>query len=282
MRNWIVIALVLGVVIDRSLAEETFPIKLTSPAKIGERTHVSVSIARKFSQTWTNAKIARVPVSENFEALLDGVETVNAVNANGRITAETIDVITCHKDGAQLLPPGTKVSAQTVDGMTKFTIDGQPPSDDLKHALRELIYTARSDEPTADDEFGTAQPKKVGESWPLHADQVVKGTHLSFRITPEDFKGCVRLDEVSVKDGLQSETVSADESCEFDGRPGEGGVIKNMKMDRKFTFVVPLATASHSQSLQTFSSIYIVSTTDGDRHVHGESKIDRKYSDVPK
>ena len=262
-------------------ADPTYPVHLSRPAHPGDTCRVAFKVTRTFSQTWTDPGTTRKPVRESFAGALDGDETVDAVGSNGRPTKLTYKVARCTRDGNQLLPAGSAVVAETVDGRTTVKVNGADPPADAGKVLKELLYTARPDEPTADNEFGTDQPHKVGDVWPADRDQMAKATHLPYRVTGDDFTGQAKLVDVSVVDGRSTETVLLTQRCEFDARPGsDGRTYKKLKMARDITLTLPLAGPPIGHATSTFKVAYTTVGPEGTADVAAGDVLDRTYSAI--
>ena len=278
MRVWFAIAVLIGSSAARASGADAVPVVLSTPAHVGDADHVSVKVKRTWSQKWTGA--VRPPTDGGFEATLDGTETVGAVSPNGRVTRLTVKVTTCTKDGAALLPPGATVVAQTVDGTTAFKVNGAAPASDVGQVLGHLIYTSHPDEPTTDQEFGTDQPRRAGESWPANADQMAKATRLPFPVVAADFQGKGKLVAVAVERGQPVQTVALTQRCAFDRRRGEDGQIyTDLAMTRDLTLT--RRPAPHvGDGKSTFAITFTATGPAGARQVRAEESVDVTRTDA--
>ncbi len=263
---------------------DTYPIHLSSPSHVGDVVALSTTVTRKFAEIWTDPGDAYQPTREAFTATLEGTRTVDAVSPNGRVTGLTAKVGRCTKDGAQLLPAGTTITAQNVQVKTQFKVDGADPGVDLNKVLEVLLYAARPDEPNADDEFGTAKPRKVGDTWPVNTDAIAKSAHLPYPVTGADFQGQATLAEATTSGSETTETVSVTERCQFARRLDRSGAsVRDMDMRRTFTFVCPTATAGVDRTSSTFKVHYTVTGpgTLATRDFTNEVTSQTTYADVP-
>ena len=282
MRTAIGMALWIGLTATFALAGEAYPIRLSSPAHVGDTRTVSVKTKRTSSVTWTDA--AQPPTSEALEATLDGIETVDAVSDAGRGTRVTTKVTRCMKNGVQLLPAGATVVSENTDGHTRYTVDGSAPTEDVRQALATLIYTARPDEPTGDAIYGTALPRHVGDSWPANLDQLAKATRLPFPITTADLTGDAKLTNVATVSGVQVQTVVLTERCTFDSRPGRDGLTyRDLRMARDIAETVPSGPGIGTRHDETkFTIAFTATGPAGTKRVTAEDVRQRTYGDARK
>jgi hypothetical protein len=231
-----------------------------------------VKVKYKTSEQWSDGRNDNKPIETEFQAVLDATETVEAVSDNGRPTKLTVKVLRCTKDGNPLLPAGTTITAETVNGHTQINVNGSAATDDQQHVLADLIYTARPDEPTGDEEMGTDKPQKVGDTWPVNGEALARATHLPFRLTAEDFKGQGKLAAVDNIDGRLIETIYLTNSCEFDSREGTNGrTYKNLKMNFEWTANLPADPAiRRGNYTQNRTVAENITDAKGSRDVHTE------------
>ena len=265
-------------------AADTYPVRLSVPSRVGDTGAVSFKATRSYSQTWTAGGNGRPPVAYTIDATLDGTETVDAISSEARPVKVTIAVASCTKGKVQLLPAGATVTAETVGGRTTFKVNGRVPIANVALVLDQMIYTARPDEPTADEEFGTDRPRKVGETWPANVDLLAKATKLPYPVTGQDFTGDATLTGVSTNAGQLTGTVRLTEHCAFDSRPeANGTIVKDLRMDRQFTMSIPMGTDAHvGGSKQMFKVAFTVTGPAGTQAVRAEDRVERTYGDVRK
>jgi hypothetical protein len=264
-------------------AADSYPVKLSVPHKVGDKASITTKVTSKLSVKWTDPGNARPATDKSFSAELEGTETVTAVSKNGRVTGLTFEVKQCTSDGAELMPAGLVVAAENKDGVTVFTINGNKPAPELVEYLNVLIYTARPDEPTTDDEFGTDRPQKVGDTWKANTDQLAKATHLPFVVTGEDFRGEATLVDVSTVDGKQMQKVKLTDSCAFDKREGKTETVKNLKVDREFTMTFSAGEGRRDGTTKASLNYRSENTgKNGTREVHREVTWESGYAEIEK
>ena len=160
-------------------AQEKYPIKLHRPAAKGE--------------SYTYAAVGRL--MEKIDVTVDG-ETNQSKNAdyrcelasrvdilevdkNGLPTEMLIKVYRFQKQGADdplaldLLARGTEIHCTfTADG-DKFTVDGEPVSEEVEEALG-IVAMRLSSQPgeTEDEVMGTKEPKAEGETWKVNSERI--------------------------------------------------------------------------------------------------------------
>lgn len=122
------------------------------------------------------------------EVKLTAIATVHGVNGEGGITQAEYEVWTFSGsiDGASVaqIPAGSVLRTEKTEEGTRITLDDGELTPRQLLLLVQVLETAQEDQPGDDDIFGTEEPRAVGETWPVNADQAVKafsanGTKLS-------------------------------------------------------------------------------------------------------
>jgi hypothetical protein len=187
---------------------EDYPIKLSRPAKVGDKSQVQVTftVNRSNSAKVEGADDVKEDKS-SFKVDLAGVSETLAVDSHGEETKFTITIDKCVKtDGdktADLIPKGHVLVAESKDKETEFTLKDGELSDEAKDALKSAIHAHVPDEPTDDEIFGTTERKKPGDTWPIHADALVKVLKRSdVKVDPKDISGTVKLVGSATHDGV--------------------------------------------------------------------------------
>jgi hypothetical protein len=233
-------------------AADEVAIKLNRPFKPGDI--VVVSTRLEFHQVQSGMVNGR-PSERNtdFKAVLEGTETVEAVNAKGGITKRSIKVTKCTRDDQVLVPPGSTLTAENVDGSTEITIDGNDPTPEALEALAELADTARPDDASDDELLGTDKPQKVGNSWPIHPDAVAKVFSSGpLRLNGGQVTGDTRLTDVSGIDGKPSfavDTTVAVDAPKPDLAEGASFEdVRDLKIAIHATVTLPVDDRSHDST----------------------------------
>jgi hypothetical protein len=181
-------SILFGLLVHSAHAADAYPIRLSWPSHVGDVVRVSVRASCKHSVKWTDA--VNQPVDIQFSAALEGTETIDAVSNNGRATKVTVKVDRCTKDGNNLLPAGTTISADHSNSSIQYKINGADPTKEQKQVLENLLSPAAADESTEDQKVGTDKPQRVGDSWPVNRAALAKAAErLPFHVSGNDFQG---------------------------------------------------------------------------------------------
>jgi hypothetical protein len=251
---------------------DSYSIRLSVPYHPGDVSAVLVKVKRTHSEKWSDGRNDNKPIETSLEAELEGTETIEAVTTHGRAMKLTFKVTKCTKDGQELLPKGTTILAENVNFLTQFQLEGAALTDDQRSVLKILIFAGRPDEPSTDEELGTAKPQRMGDTWPVNGDALAKATHLSFHVVGTDFKGHAKLLAVNTLDGKLTETIQETHVLEFDRREGlHGSIYQNFRRKQDFTSTVPIDVTTHQRS-DAFTADLSATFTDskGTRDIHDE------------
>jgi hypothetical protein len=208
---------------------EDYAIKLSRPAKVGDKVkvHVAFTVNRSNSVKIEGADDTKEDKS-SYKVELDGISETLAVDSHGEETKFAITVDKCVKtEGEQttdLVPKGHVLVAESKDKETEFSLKDGELSDDAKDALKSAIHAHAPDEPSDDDIFGTTQRKKPGDSWPISAAAMVKVLSRSdLKVDPKDISGTTRLVGPATHEGVPVLHIE----CDFEVRnlkvPGPSG-----------------------------------------------------------
>lgn len=197
-------------------------VRLNRPERVGDR------VALRGEGTLRGTVEVRVDGAvveqkeETLEVSLEGVATVQEVD--GRAMATRTAFLVERSSGGQgserheILPAGTTVVAESVGGKSSFTVGGAPVAPDASQALGLVLSTHEPGRPNDDDVFGTREPRRVGESWPIDARTAAEDLAKSVGGSAGDLRvnGATTL--------LGTRTESGEACLEIEGRMSVGGV----------------------------------------------------------
>jgi hypothetical protein len=123
---------------------------------------------------------------------------------NARRATLTVRRLTKESAGvtAELARPGTEVTARLVGHERVFEMQGARLAPDLQVALAAAVSLRADDEPTDDDLFGTAQRRRVGESWPVDGGLFARSGAPGTTFDPRDVAGTVTLASLKSAGGV--------------------------------------------------------------------------------
>lgn len=157
-------------------AEETFPIRLARPVKIGDLTYVTQQDT--FEATYTIQREDKILQSNKRKTVLEfaGLVEALAVDSKGaetrlRIKVDKFTAATDDKPPAEVLKPGHVVIAESTDNKTTFHMlqEKEWLSKEAEQYLGRLFATATG-LPEDDEIFSPAEPQPVGATWPANKD----------------------------------------------------------------------------------------------------------------
>ena len=171
-----VIILLTGASVTRA-ADESYAIKLHRPSKAGDVYDTKISIENTRSIV---SKPPNGPAQEQKETVagdISGRVRVTAVDAKGEPSQFSITVtkFTFGPAAREVVPKG-KVIEVTRDEkeVTCKLSDGSEISPDAMAVLQAFYSPISKDAPNDDQVFGSKIPRRVGESWPLDANQLAR------------------------------------------------------------------------------------------------------------
>ena len=91
---------------------------------------------------------------------------------------EQLTFIATGRSAAAVLPKGTVITCSVVDKKQVYEIDGKPVPPPTALAL-DMVVDLSEGEPSKDDDFGTPDKKKQGDTWDLNAASVKKALEIS-------------------------------------------------------------------------------------------------------
>lgn len=243
--------------VSTALGADEYKIKFDRPFHAGDTVMVSTSVTMKQSQ---KAEIGgQVSEQKNdFKATIEGTETIDAVTEKaGDPMKLTIKVTKCTKDGVELIPAGSTLTAENVDGKTQFKVDGAEPAEDVKPVLSELVDTSKPDSPSGDEVMGTDKPQKVGDTWPVKTDMIAKEiSDGPIQLTGDQLKGESKLTAVSVVDGKPTQTIKTTITADVPEKdPNNGANVHDLKIKLEATQTMPADDTSHESTLKMKRSI---------------------------
>jgi hypothetical protein len=128
------------------------------------------------------------------------------VSARGNAQRATLSVRRLTKESGgttvELAKPGEMVTARLAGRERVFELQGAPLAPDLQQALGAAVPVRADDEPTDDDLFGTAQRRRVGESWPANGGLFARFGATSLTFDPKDVTGTATLAGVKPVGGV--------------------------------------------------------------------------------
>ena len=195
-------------------AGQEYAIHLDRPSKVGQTYTISAVTQFKMENTLGAPGIQPRRQQEAFTVELDGTVEVLAVDQKSREpTKVSCTVSKCVRDEQPLLAEGTVLVAYSGPDDTRYMVNDQPVQQPIAASLHEVLGTHRPGAPGDDAVFGTDQPKKVADTWPLHPQGAAKlFSHEGVDVSQDRITGSAKLTGVRETDGrklLEIETESS-------------------------------------------------------------------------
>ena len=232
-------------------ADDSYTLKLERASKKGDKFLVAGaamhSQLQKVSQGGVVAPDQKTYGSMTFEG---GVEVLD-VDAGGRVTKAQCTVNHCDlsteegADAKEALAAGTVLTQSIVDGKKSVTGDKGELAPEVADLVGEFMPGDTKDEGgDADALFGTKEPKKVGDVWPINGEAVAEslGKEMQTKIDPANVKGDVKLAEVVEQEGMQCTVLHMEMQVAGVVPPGipEGSDIKKADMGVTMDIALPV------------------------------------------
>jgi hypothetical protein len=196
-------------------AAEDYAILLTRSEKVGDRYRIDARGRSRQQQRISLGGKAAGNEDKQLDVHLVALATVLAVDEKLEASRVEYRVESCRQSSSGkteevVVPPGTKILAESRDGETTFTVAGRPVPSEVEEALKVVISVHSSDSPTDDEVFGTRERKRVGDKWGIHAADAAQNLSRSgLHVSADDLKGSVRLDGLRTLDAIQALEISA-------------------------------------------------------------------------
>ncbi|MEX0701063.1 MAG: hypothetical protein WD069_03120 [Planctomycetales bacterium] len=161
---------------------DQYEIRLDRPERVGNKYAVSLRaetrgvirpVAGERPLPESLKSLEKTPWQTGLELELDASVEVLKVDGAGRVLKQALTVerwLLDDQDNGEGFDPQSKVIvAETIDGETRFTLDGRPVGEYYSEILRIVVATHTGGR-TLDATYGTTKRRKIGESWTMKAD----------------------------------------------------------------------------------------------------------------
>jgi hypothetical protein len=263
----------------------TYPIKLTRPFKAGQRYHWSADATLVDSARGTKSGQVRHLLPETVSVNLEATVDVLAVNADGEIVrmACTIEQCTARygKDRKVVLRPGRVVTVEAGKWRPMFIPDAGSFTIEDDILLRSVLTLPRIDDTTDDDVFGTPRPQKVGDSWPINPDQMMKSwAAAGYKLKKQNISGKMQLKSAETIDGVECIRVSGRAKIEHFLPPAmdipDDAKVADATTEIKFTRLVPLDASRQALTDSYSMTVHTVMKSGDGAAVVSDAKIEGK------
>ena len=252
-RKSVGLILTLFAVASLASAADDYVILLTRPEKVGDRYRIDTKGRSRQQQHVTLNGKAAGSEDKQINVQLVALATVLAVDEKQEASRVEYRVESCRQSSSgkteEVVPPGTKVLAESSNGETAFTVAGRPLPPDVEEALKLLISVHSPDSPTDDEVFGTRERKRVGEKWGIRAASAAQSLSRSgLRVSAQDLKGTVALDGLRTLDSVKALEISAHIRADKVGIDAPHGMrIEKGLLEADLSGFVPVDTKSRER-----------------------------------
>jgi len=219
-----------------------YKVRISQPEKVGNKFSISSTATEKMS---SSVALPGVPPQEMAYTLdLDGTVEVLAVNdKTAQPTKLSCTVAKCTRDGEKVYDAGAIITADSTGGHPVITVNGNEADAHTTEQLTSILQTHKPGDSEADDKmFGTDQPQKVGNSWPVNSEAVAKAFSEQgdgLPISKDDVSGTVKLVSVQKVEGKEYLEVVADLDVKNIHGQSNGANIESGSMTGHMTALLP-------------------------------------------
>ena len=243
-----------------------YQIKLTRPTKPGQRFLWVADATVVDSASGVVSGQTRSAAPESVSVHLEGVVTIVEVNADGECTTMVCAVNECvarsGRERRTVVAPGKVITAEAGKWKTKLTPESGTLTIEEDILLRTVLSLPKLDDVSDDEAFGTTKKVKVGETWPVRPDEIVKlWAAAGYKIKKQNVSGTMKLKSVETVDGVECVRVTGRARIEHFLPPGldlpHGIKVDDATVELKFTKLMPvdpgkpLLLDSHSTTVHT-------------------------------
>jgi hypothetical protein len=263
----------------------TYTVHLTRPARVGDRYNYVADATVVQSMTAQVSGRERPLRPTNISLHLGAVEQVLAVNARGEPSKATYTVTRCTKREGKLetpfLLPGRVLTVTAGRWKSSVESDEQRLTVREEIALRAVVSLPNTNDVSLDDAFGTARPRRAGESWAVNADALARlVSRQGVRVKKEDVSGTVKLkalqDVGGVRHALVVGSATIRQWCPDPTYLPQGSKFVSGSAELKFTKLVPVDAAAGPCLTDTFSEKDLLKLKTDDDEILPDILVDGK------
>ena len=247
-------------------ADRAYAVRLSRPMKVGQKFSWVANATAVNSVSGVVSGQGRSAMPSSVSVHLDGVVRVLAVNRDGEPTALQCAVQECYarsgKERRTVVAAGKVITAEAGRWKTKLTPESGTLTIDEDVLLRTVLSLPRLDDVSDDEAYGTGKRVKVGESWAVKPDEVLRSwAAAGYKLKKANVSGKIRLKSVENVDGVECIRVTGRAKIEHFLPPAldlpDGVKIEDATVEYKFTRLAtadpagPVLVDSHSMTVTT-------------------------------
>jgi len=194
MKTPLLASIVLLLLVAETAVAQKYPIRLSSPDKVGNKHWISLTGRRHQQLSATQNGRVLKPQSSDLFVVFEGREEILAVDSKGMAVREsfTVEKFTKTEDGVTsvLLKPGSVIITDGAQpDADQIALQGGVLDEAARDAFSMLMPPHTSNSLTDDEIFGTMEPKGIGDSWTVNTAAAVEDLKESLIIPVERISG---------------------------------------------------------------------------------------------
>lgn len=194
-----VCAALLGSPMGAAPAVEDFAVRIDRPYFVGEQYRLSGPYLVVDSLSVTRGRDTQRSEHRRLIHLDLAVKVLElGPRGNPHRASVTVHLLTREAGGetTALVAPGSVIDAHIENGKKVFSIQDKTLEGEAEPVLGAISILGLDDRPSSDDAMGSRERRRVGESWPMRAEEAAKVMSAgagAFKIDPRNLKGTVTL-----------------------------------------------------------------------------------------
>jgi hypothetical protein len=250
---------------------EDYPVRLSFPSKVGDRSKTSY-VAESKNHSVVTVNDRDTDRDDNHKVEIEGIEEVRTIDAKGNATRIAFTVKRCEEimpDGKPrtIIAPGRMISMTCHDGDMIYMLDTGRVAPKDEALLRLALHVSEANMPDDDELFGTKQRKSIGDTWPVNREAMSRRLREPSydTVDPKNIKGTVKLVAVEdVPDVGKCEHVEVDFTVQKMTGNLQGYKLEDGTFESIDAILIPMKGVDPIQesSASTFHQIYSASYGD--------------------
>lgn len=226
---------------------QDYEIRLTRPAKVGQKYEVTMS-AEKSEQMTISLEGRVVQETKSYlSATLEGTFTILKVDKLQQESEVRLLVSKFRKKTGknaieeEVLPKGTQVVARRRDSKKEFLVNGKVAGKDIAKVL-DLFFSLKDSRVTDDDILGTKDRKKMGDRWTVHSMKAAEDlASEGLKVDAKNIKGSSKIEKLVLVRGTKCLLISGKMALDMIAPPLPAGLaVEKSSLSLSFSGEFPV------------------------------------------